>query len=271
MRGWLASGFGIGLGLMTAIASLAQDRDRSPHGDMDRLCAQCHSPDRWMPISRTTTFDHGETGFALEGAHVKLPCRSCHESLVFDHVATECADCHPDPHQGAMGAQCASCHVVRTWTNQREMFRAHSRTRFPLLGVHASIDCQACHKTTRFVNAPSECFFCHQTEYTRTTSPNHVAAGFPTECQTCHDPSGWRPATFDHDARSFPIYSGPHRGTWQLCAECHLIRTNFHAFECLQCHAHRDRALADRRHVRVPQFQYQSAACYRCHPQGARL
>ena len=52
------------------------------------------------------------------------------------------------------------------------------------------------------------------------------------------------------------------------CANCHPNQGNFANFQCTtSCHPS---ARMDDKHDRVPGYQYQSAACYRCHPNGRK-
>jgi nitrate/TMAO reductase-like tetraheme cytochrome c subunit len=102
------------------------------------------------------------------------------------------------------------------------MFQSHSRTRFPLLAVHARLDCAACHAEQRpweYATTPAECGACHLETYQQTTDPNHIAAGFPQRCEDCHlvTASSWRGARFSHPER-FPLIGG-HAGL--ACARCH--------------------------------------------------
>jgi hypothetical protein len=193
-----------------------------PHGDLKIDCGECHTPERWVPVKEPPTFRHDTTGFALESAHARASCRSCHRSLVFNQVGTACADCHADAHRGEMGFQCDACHTPTTWTNQREMFQVHNRTRFPLFVSHARLDCTACHRSQQpyeYKNTPAECGNCHLSTYLGTTSPNHVQAGFSRRCEDCHSITSptWLGATFSHPA-SFPLQGG-HAGL--ACSRCH--------------------------------------------------
>jgi hypothetical protein len=408
----------MGVLLVAVLLLRAQGAERSPHGDLAIDCGECHTPEKWTPVDHPPTFRHDSTGFALESAHRQVSCRGCHRSLVFNEVGTACVDCHEDAHRGELGFRCESCHTPTTWTNQREMFRVHSRTRFPLLAIHARLDCAACHRNQRpyeyantpaecgrchyetylqttdpnhvqagfstrcedchgvtattwrgarfshpasfplvgghaglacqrchvsgrysglstacvschlpdynrtanpnhaaggfartceschsvngwrpatfdhsrtrfpltgaharvdcaqchvggrYAGTPTDCYACHQTDYAGTTNPNHAAAGFPTQCQACHTTTAWQPASFDHDGRFFPIYSGTHRGRWSSCSDCHVNPGNYAVFECVLCHAHSNKAQVDRDHREVGGYAYQSAACYRCHRNG---
>lgn len=79
-------------------------------------CSRCHSPGGWIPAKG---FDHNrDSRFALDGAHEKLQCNSCHTELPgangkpfrkYKPLETECASCHSEPvkgrpHSGGQGS-----------------------------------------------------------------------------------------------------------------------------------------------------------------------
>ena len=251
-----------GLTLLPLALRAAQAPQQQPHGDLKTDCGECHSAERWTPVDHAR-FDHGATGFKLEGAHRQARCRSCHESLVFSRVGTACADCHKDAHRGELGSRCEACHSPRSWSNQREMFQVHNRTRFPLLAAHASLDCEACHKGQRqnqYANTPTECFGCHAETYARTTSPNHAQAHFSTRCEQCHGfaPRGWTTIVgFAHPA-TFPLV-GQHAGL--ACSSCHTNGFGNTSRECAACHEKDYQRAANPNHA-TGKFPRQ---CDQCH------
>ena len=152
-----------------------------------------------------------------------------------------------------------------TWTS--EFFHYF----FPLEGGHAQVSCVDCHHNEPYTNASFECISCHQEDYNDAQSPNHKQLGFSTDCAMCHSTNpGWAPARYDnHDQDFFPIYSGNHRGEWNSCTECHTNPNNYSQFSCIDCHEHNDpNDLADE-HDDVRGYQYQSQACFDCHPRGS--
>ncbi len=213
----------------------------SPHGDLSIACEACHTPATWAPLREPLDFAHAATGFALEGAHAPPPCGSCHADLVFAHVPTACADCHADPHRGELGVECSSCHAPVTWENRATIFEVHDRSLFPLTGVHAVTDCEACHRGVppfEFEATPLDCVACHQAAFEATNEPDHVAAGFPTSCELCHDTVTFDEASFaagvgfDHDA-FFPLI-GSHRPL--DCSSCHSQGFAGTPTDCFSCH-----------------------------------
>jgi len=61
-------------------------------------CQRCHHFDNWKP----DLFDHTQTSFQLDGAHLKQPCYKCHKTIVdekgkyikYKLGEVKCADCH---------------------------------------------------------------------------------------------------------------------------------------------------------------------------------
>jgi hypothetical protein len=224
--------------LLAPVFALTQQAPDQPHGDIRIDCGECHNPERWVPVDKPPTFRHDSTGFQLEGAHRQASCKGCHRTLVFNRVATACADCHRDAHRGELGARCESCHTPHTWTNQSAVFRAHNRSRFPMMAVHARLDCEACHKGQQpyqYATTPAECGNCHLPTYLATTNPNHAAAGFSRRCEDCHSvtANSWHESTFSHPAQ-FPL-AGGHGGI--ACARCHTGgRPCPIPSDCVSCH-----------------------------------
>jgi hypothetical protein len=223
-------------GLALAPSARAQGTG-SPHGELPHDCAECHTAEGWTPLTAAPAFRHEKTGFPLETAHAKVSCRGCHGSLVFSRVGTACADCHKDVHHGELGRRCETCHSPKTWSNRSEMFQVHSRTRFPLFSVHATLECEACHRSqqpSEFVNTPSDCGTCHSRDYEEARNPSHVLAGFPRRCEECHGlvSSSWLQASYRHPA-SYPL-RGAHAGA--RCGACHANAFKGTPRDCVACH-----------------------------------
>ncbi len=233
-------------------------------------CARCHSTSSFAG----GTFDHSATAFPLTGAHIGVQCASCHGEGPPARVSAECVSCHradydatTAPAHASVGfpTDCARCHGTASWDGASF---DHAVTGFALTGRHAGAECAACHGTGPIGPLSPECVGCHRGEYDATTNPPHAGTGFPTSCADCHGTSGWYGATFDHDGRYFPINSGTHRGKWSACADCHVAPANYAVFECILCHEHSNRSEVDNKHRGEPGYAYNSAACYRCHPDG---
>jgi hypothetical protein len=248
-----------------------------PHGTFEEDCSLCHGAEGWRPARVSPQFDHAKY-FRLEGAHKTAACSGCHKSLKFaeENTKKDCVACHQDIHGGELGADCALCHTVRSFIDQARMKRAHSLTRFPLVGAHHAADCDSCHSLQaqghpRYVNTRIDCVACHLDDYLATTSPNHQAGSFPQDCTLCHFQTAWLPARFpNHDALYFPISSGTHRSKWTYCADCHDQPGTYTIFSCILCHAHSDKANVDAKHSGVSGYQYTNTSCYTCHPNGKK-
>ena len=241
----------------------------NPHGPLRVGCEHCHTPQGWSPLRKPLPFDHGkETGFPLIASHRKADCTGCHRDLRFAYVATACADCHQDVHRGVVGADCSRCHTPHGWDARQRVFEIHNASLLPLTGAHATLDCESCHRgqaPLEFAATPVDCFSCHRQDYQQ-ARPDHVRLGFPRTCESCHDTTDFANANFEQHDRLFPINSGPHRGVWGACSDCHT-NNNFQTFSCLGCHEHR-RSEMDDEHDRVPGYRYESRACLSCHPMG---
>ena len=244
------------------------DRTTSPNHVMAGFSTACESCHRPTDISfRGTQFNHNAI-FALVGRHAQAACTSCHVNNVFRGTGRECVACHLQqyqrttaPNHAAAGfsTACESCHRPSDTTFSGATFN-HASV-FALVGRHAQAACASCHVNNVFRGTARDCVGCHLTQYQRTTSPNHLAAGFPTTCQSCHRNSdtSWTQGTFNH---RFPITSGPHR---TACSSCHQAPASFATFTCLTCH---ERAKTDEQHRERAGYRYDSLACYSCHPTG---
>ena len=263
MRGPMLAAGAAALVLVPVLVLYGQSTKEQPHGDLKLDCAECHNPEKWVPVGKPPTFRHDTTGFALESAHAQVSCRGCHRTLEFNQVGTACADCHKDAHRGELGASCEACHTPATWTNQREMFQVHSRTRFPLFASHSRLDCTACHRNQQpyqYKTTPAECGNCHLPTYLRTTNPSHVQSGFSRRCEDCHNVTSptWRSARFSHP-ESFPL-AGGHSAL--ACARCHTSGNYAGTSSaCVSCHQATYAATTNPNHVagRIP------TTCENCH------
>lgn len=221
-------------------------------------CGRCHTArsfiDRTMMIRA-----HLSTRFPLRGMHRAIDCEDCHSStspgnLQYVKTPVDCSACHldsylstTDPDHQAEGfpQTCESCHSAQGW--------------LPAGFNH------------NLLASGVQCESCHLDDYSATTDPDHQAAAFPQDCEICHSTRSWVPTVFDglsHDAQFFPIFSGQHRSRWTSCNDCHVTPNNFAQFSCIDCHEHDDPTAVGDQHQGVSGFQYESQACFSCHPQG---
>lgn len=259
-------------------------RASSTHGDfIDRMdCSACHTSNGWEVGVQAgkSGFDHDRTGFPLRGAHKQSDCSGCHNAA--GKPATVCEGCHTDPHQGRNTGTCAECHTAMAWRDTNAL-EQHRRTRMPLTGRHATLDCVACHRRQserQYSGTPTDCYACHRAEYHGDIHPTHDGAGgqpmFPRECGMCHQTSGWSPAlrdpavsvfsalrSGDHDAY-FVLSMGSHRGA--ECTACHVDPRRNRLVRCDGCHG--DVAL--RALHRSPIQPRSTTSCLACHPRGTK-
>lgn len=134
------------------------DCHQDPHfGQADKFmaergCRSCHDQGSW----HTVDFDHGATGFALEGRHTVAVCLDCHpkteSGIGFRATPLHCAGCHQDVHRGQFAERvtadgqvaCDQCHVTVDWL--AEKFNHETGSRFALKGGHERVACTGCHR-----------------------------------------------------------------------------------------------------------------------------
>jgi len=228
-------------------------------------CTTCHNTTDWADA----TFDHSGTNFPLTGAHELLDCNQCHAEG-YAGTPTDCLACHetdfndavPSHDAESFGTDCEDCHTTDAWTPST--FDHNVQTEYELTGSHLSLDCTLCHLDGQYAGTPTDCFFCHDDDYQQTNDPNHQTAAFPTDCDMCHNTIDWEDADFNHIVW-FPIYSGSHQGEWDTCSECHPNPNDYLEFTCLTCH---EQGETNADHDEVQDYQYNSLACYDCHPDG---
>ena len=225
-------------------------------------CSICHSTSTWA----NAVFNHNNTPFPLTGAHVNVPCASCHINGKYAGTPTDCYSCHTNDYKGTTNpnhvaagfpTDCSICHNTASWANAT--FN-HNNTPFPLTGAHVNVPCASCHIGNVYAGTPTDCYSCHKADYTGTTNPNHASAGFPTSCQTCHTTTSWQGATFNHTY--FPTNHGNANG---VCSTCHTNPNDFSVFTCTNCHT---KSQTDPKHSGVSGYVYNSVNCYQCHKNG---
>jgi hypothetical protein len=211
-------------------------------------CSECHSTDGF-DIPMYTVESHAKTAFPLDGAHLAVPCFSCHvknEKWQFRELGTRCIDCHQDVHNGQIAEKwypakaCEQCHVSSSWKESR--FK-HELTGFELLGAHAEQSCSACHfpegllADAVFENLPKRCEDCHSDQHFGQFKEKEG-----TDCSKCHSSNSWAIPQFNHDKTRFKL-EGKHAEV--ACEKCHLtvvvnnnsyIQYKFERFECVVCH-----------------------------------
>ncbi len=217
------------VGLDSNCKSCHEDIHRGALGDN---CASCHSEEGWRPVPG---FDHSKTAYPLTGLHAKVVCAKCHEAeglkLAHDEKGAviplykplphdECVACHADVHKGAFGAQCSSCHTTAGFKIIQKGRFDHDKTRYPLRGKHAALQCEKCHdeKTAWGKKPPfATCDGCHKDPH----AGQAMLAGKATDCQSCHTVDGFKSSTYtieQHMTSKFPL-EGTHASV--KCMDCH--------------------------------------------------
>jgi hypothetical protein len=231
-------------------------------GQPGAACAKCHSDHNgegfamlhWDPTAKG--FDHSKTGYVLDGKHVGVTCRSCHQvknipasargllhekdlSHTYMGLSTQCITCHEDHHKGRFGTTCTTCHNTTDWKDAKveEKGFDHSKTNYPLTGRHQEVACQKCHTAgadgrPRYAGLPfSTCATCHADVH---------KGEFKQDCASCHTTSTWKKSgfqsQFDHSKTAFPLL-GKH--TEVGCIACHKTADFKAIIEyklCSNCH-----------------------------------
>ncbi|MBK8739526.1 MAG: cytochrome C [Betaproteobacteria bacterium] len=183
------------------------DTHKDRYGDK---CATCHTEKTWPEI----VFRHDrDTKYALTGRHVSVKCDTCHTGHVYrDKLTTDCYACHrkDDKHREQLGLKCEQCHDTTDW--KKTVRFDHNKSRFPLLGRHARVECKACHASPAFKDARVECVACHEKEDTHKRT-------LGTDCGVCHNARDWKIWDFDHGRKTKFALEAAHRPL--ACASCH--------------------------------------------------
>jgi len=224
-------------------------------------CARCHSEHNGedFPLVKwdIKTFDHGQTGYPLEGKHAGLSCSHCHSAAklsslervgikakdlnrTFLGISQTCITCHEDEHNGRLGPNCSQCHNSTNWKMANVTRFDHSKTRYSLTGLHAQVACQSCHTAgpdnkPRYAGIPfGRCSDCH-------SDPHR--GSFVQGCQSCHSTNGWKRISvesinekFDHSKTKFPL-TGKHANVG--CMQCHGsgdFKRSLAFQTCTDCH-----------------------------------
>ena len=194
-----------------------------------------------------TPFDHGTTGFYLDGAHVRERCESCHVQGMFRGTPRDCAGCHRTggrapgkaPSHIPTITACEACHQTVSWSPSTFRHRTsqgitigscagcHNGSTAPgKLANHlpTTAACDSCHKTSAWVPAgythalakPGDCASCHEGRRATGKSVRHIPSS--GSCDRCHNPGvAWVPASVGgalHASMAGPVAAGN-------CATCH--------------------------------------------------
>lgn len=192
-------------------------------------CETCHDQAKW----KTVRFDHDKTKYPLRGGHVKVKCDACHTGDLYrEKLATSCNSCHrkEDPHKGKLGERCEDCHNDTDW--RKNISFDHEITRFPLIGLHAPVPCEECHRSPTYKNEPVACEKCHK---------DFHQGRLGVRCVDCHNPNGWARWRFDHTRQTKYPLTGAHQKI--VCEACHKAKSPPDlklATDCYSCHRSAD-------------------------------
>jgi hypothetical protein len=253
-----------------------QERCESCHRDVHAgqflaahpSCIDCHEKERFLP-ARFGIRQH--EAYPLEGAHVAVPCRSCHglEPATgvrrFVGVDRRCVTCHEDPHGGQFARElekgdCDSCHRSGASTFAIRPFDHRALTGYALEGAHAKAACGDCH-ALRASDAPAGARV--GATATAAVAPVREFRGTSRLCSSCHvdehrgqfakDSCGgchpstdsWKRIGFDHHRQSRFALDGRHVKV--DCGSCHprvklpsgdeIVQYKPIGTECKDCHA----------------------------------
>jgi hypothetical protein len=163
-------------------------------------------------------------------------------SLLICALLTATPGVHADSHQtlqrgeprnphGPLKEDCRACHTLTSWKPIRAHPEFdHNQTRYPLRGMHASVDCRSCHVKLVFTNVGTKCADCHADLH---------RGQFGARCEECHTVNGWNVSVQAINAHQnrFPLV-GAHAAV--DCASCHTGAAvgQFRALsiECVSCH-----------------------------------
>jgi hypothetical protein len=190
-----------------------------------------------------------------------------------DGTLDDCWTCHGDRYQAATSpdhvasgypTDCGPCHGKTGWRPAEA--EAHKPDgSFPLTGGHVDLACADCHGESIGPVADPSCAGCHLDDFQTANNPDHRTLGLPTTCDLCHTAAGWSPADFSA-FHTFPLSTGRHTGL--ACSACHPAGNAWADFSCITCHEHERQRMDDKHLGEVSGYQYESQACYTCHPRG---
>ena len=209
-----------------------------------------------------TKFDHLTTGFELLGAHLNVPCESCHVGAIFKGTPRDCSSCHSrgsrisatvKPQNHVLSTdRCDACHTSVTWKPashfdhqevQGSCATCHNgvnATGKSFNHIASTMECAACHSVFGWkpvirvdhTQVNGNCATCHDGKSTTGKPSNHIAT--TESCDNCHSTFQWKPANVKHVGNisncvvchNGTIATGKtltHLPTSDQCAACHSV------------------------------------------------
>lgn len=240
------------LGLSQACKTCHFDEHR---GQLGKKCQSCHTEKDWKTDVK---FNHDKSSFPLKGKHTQVECEKCHKPIT-DKISyidkslqpksstfsrfkpvphASCENCHADVHKGKFGKKCQSCHSELSWKQfsgaKIEDRNFHDKTRYPLVGAHATVACKNCHgpwgnQKAQFKNLEfQKCTDCHEDAHEgqfpiqkKSTDGKSVVT-----CDRCHTMENFTSIKYsvqDHAQTDYPL-EGAHAAI--PCKSCHIEDKN---------------------------------------------
>ena len=234
------------------LGSDCKDCHESPHSTPNETCfggdcTACHDSQSFA--AHHYVRERHRT-FPLQGAHLDLDCRSCHQDLACSLPgipAERCESCHQNAHEENgrslrlwSSSDCSQCHAGGTWQAPGLGAQRHEVLGFPLARAHDGVECRSCHGAA----APAEsvpgsrCDACHDDPHRNR---------FERSCESCHalahegfrDAAALLEATV-HERTGFAL-EAPHANLG--CESCHAGGEYHERFpgrssqDCAACHA----------------------------------
>ncbi len=234
------------MGLAQGCVTCHEDQHK---GRLGQNCLECHSFVDWKTLN-IGKFDHAKTRYPLTGLHAQVQCAKCHTNGAdgkpqYAGIAfNQCSDCHKDPHHGSFSQGCSSCHNTSGWKkiSMQGLSQGfdHSKTKYPLEGKHATVECTRCHANGEFKKPLpfAHCTDCHKDAHNGQFAKRTDAG----ECSSCHTVQGFKPSIFtlkEHAATAYPLQGGHAK---LECAKCHIPKGKDTLFKvkfehCTDCHS----------------------------------
>ena len=207
-------------------------------------CSKCHTNEAFKPASK---FDHAKAKFPLKGKHSSVECIKCHKINVvegknFQQFSglqfTSCVNCHNDVHKNQFGPNCVQCHSEESFKTIKGIGKFdHSKTGYPLTGLHQAVGCKLCHKVSLTTPMPhSNCTDCHKDYHKGEFS----GSGKVTDCIKCHSVDGFKSSSYSIEQHSLSGFKleGAHLAT--PCFQCHKKEKDWKfrgiGKKCIDCH-----------------------------------
>lgn len=221
---------------------------KDPHkGEFGINCTACHNETSFRDVKSSSGFNHALTGFKLEGRHLSIDCKKCHDNRAgtkgnykefeYNNDIT-CLTCHNDVHESKFGTDCKSCHNHQSFTVNKTLpdFN-HSVTGYALEGKHITVDCKKCHTKLKMTEPlPHErCASCHKDYH-----EGEFKDIRNRDCSVCHSVNGFNDGTFGLEQHQASVFSlaGAHIAT--PCTSCHMKENKWKFKDvgsyCIDCH-----------------------------------